>query len=401
MNNYIDENYGLLYNVTFDETPLPSKTSPLVDDDLDEEEAIKVIEKKNLEIDIEDETLEIDKIVNIKESRNHPLENVIGNLNQRTLRPTGGHHSANVTAKKVYESGFYWLSVCKDANEGTKFILVAVDYVSKWVEAQALHTNDARVMVMFLKQLFARTIKRILERSVGHNPKGWSEKLNDALWAFRTAYKTPTGYIHGTGYSLKDKNQAKMNKTMHGMEKHEKLNDDESNHEEDIHEMSFKTYSNPLDEKIISSEFNPIHNEDLDSTLKNNRFDTKFYFLESLLNRDTLMASSPKFDSLLKEFSSELTHTDLIPPGINEANKDCNSENSNVIIESFSPSPIPVEDSDPFMEEINLFLASDGLIPSGIDSDYSDSEGDNLFLEILLHDDPIPLPDILDFSNVV
>ncbi|GJS31814.1 retrovirus-related pol polyprotein from transposon TNT 1-94 [Tanacetum coccineum] len=73
-------------NVTFDETPPPSKTSPLVDDELDEEEAIKVTEKKNLENDIEDETLEIDKIVNIKESRNHPLENVIGNLNQRTLR---------------------------------------------------------------------------------------------------------------------------------------------------------------------------------------------------------------------------------------------------------------------------------------------------------------------------
>ncbi|GJZ24213.1 retrovirus-related pol polyprotein from transposon TNT 1-94 [Tanacetum coccineum] len=72
-------------NVTFDETPPPSKTSPLVDDDLDEEEAIKVTEKKNLENDIVDETLEVDEIINIKESRNHPLENVIGNLNQRTL----------------------------------------------------------------------------------------------------------------------------------------------------------------------------------------------------------------------------------------------------------------------------------------------------------------------------
>ncbi|GKA87454.1 retrovirus-related pol polyprotein from transposon TNT 1-94 [Tanacetum coccineum] len=73
-------------NVTFDETPPPSKTSPLVDDDLDEDEAIKVTEKKNLENDIVDETLEIDEIVNIKKSMNHPLENVIGNLNQRTLR---------------------------------------------------------------------------------------------------------------------------------------------------------------------------------------------------------------------------------------------------------------------------------------------------------------------------
>nr|GEU77491.1 retrovirus-related Pol polyprotein from transposon TNT 1-94 [Tanacetum cinerariifolium] len=54
-----------------------NKTSLLVDDDLDEEKAIKVIEKNNLENDIEDETLEIDEIVNIKESRNHPLENDI------------------------------------------------------------------------------------------------------------------------------------------------------------------------------------------------------------------------------------------------------------------------------------------------------------------------------------
>ncbi|GJZ00570.1 reverse transcriptase domain-containing protein [Tanacetum coccineum] len=131
--------------------------------------------------------------------------------------PIGGHHSANITAKKVYESGFYWPSVFKDANEGNKYILVAVDYVSKLVEAQALPMNDARVVVKFLRSLFARygvtdklsttyhpqsngktevtnrAIKRILERSVGYNPKGWSEKLNDALWAFRTAYKIPTG----------------------------------------------------------------------------------------------------------------------------------------------------------------------------------------------------------------
>ncbi|GJU73379.1 retrovirus-related pol polyprotein from transposon TNT 1-94 [Tanacetum coccineum] len=53
---------------------------------LRDEEAIKVTEKKNLESDIVDDTLEIDEIDNIKESRNHPLENVIGNLNQRTLR---------------------------------------------------------------------------------------------------------------------------------------------------------------------------------------------------------------------------------------------------------------------------------------------------------------------------
>ncbi|GJS36207.1 retrovirus-related pol polyprotein from transposon TNT 1-94 [Tanacetum coccineum] len=75
-------------NVKFNETPPPSKTSPLVDDDLDEEEEIKVTEKKNLKNNIEDETLEIDEVVKIKESTNHLLENIIGNLNQRTLSST-------------------------------------------------------------------------------------------------------------------------------------------------------------------------------------------------------------------------------------------------------------------------------------------------------------------------
>nr|GEU75185.1 hypothetical protein [Tanacetum cinerariifolium] len=81
--------------------------------------------------------------------------------------------------------------------------------------------------------------------------------------------------------------------------------------------------------------------------------------------------------------------------------KEINSVNCDAIIDSFSPSPILVEDSDPFMEDINLFLTFNGSIPSGIDSDYSDFEGENLFLERLLHDYPIPLPDILDFSNVI
>nr|GFA73360.1 reverse transcriptase domain-containing protein [Tanacetum cinerariifolium] len=119
----------------------------------------------------------------------------------------------------------------------------AVDYLSKWVEAKALPTNDARVVVKFLKSLFSRFgtpraiisdrrthfyndqftrvmikyrvthrlattyhpktsvqvevsnrgLKRILERTVGENRTSWSDKLDDALWAFRTAYKTPIG----------------------------------------------------------------------------------------------------------------------------------------------------------------------------------------------------------------
>ncbi|GJV23368.1 retrovirus-related pol polyprotein from transposon TNT 1-94 [Tanacetum coccineum] len=73
-------------NVTFDESPILTKLSPLVDDDVGKEEAIR----KNTKIvntnNEEDESIEVDEIINIKESKNRPLDQVVGNLNQRTLR---------------------------------------------------------------------------------------------------------------------------------------------------------------------------------------------------------------------------------------------------------------------------------------------------------------------------
>nr|GFC63044.1 hypothetical protein [Tanacetum cinerariifolium] len=67
-------------------------------------------------------------------------------------------------------------------------------------------------------------------------------------------------------------------------------------------------------------------------------------------------------------------------------------ENSNAIIKSFSLSPIPVEDSDSLMEEIDLSLTSDDSIPPGIENDDYDSEGDILFLVELLSNDSLSLP---------
>ncbi|GJS05351.1 hypothetical protein Tco_0321859 [Tanacetum coccineum] len=178
--------------------------------------------------------------------------------------------------------------------------------------------------------------------------------------------------------------------------------DDDSFSDEDVPK---EIYSNPLfDEEIISTKIDPHH------------FNAESDLIESLLNQDTSIISSPKIDSLLEEFSGELAHIDLIPPGINEADFDpeedirlverllydnssprppeeFNSENSDAIIESFSPSPIPVEDSDSLMEEIDLFLTPDDSMPPGIENDDYDSEGDILFLEELLSNDSPSLPE--------
>ncbi|GJR07730.1 copia protein [Tanacetum coccineum] len=64
-------------NVTFNETSPPPKTSPLEDDDLVEEEAIEVSKTRPLGNDLKDKSLENNEIINIKESKSHPLENII------------------------------------------------------------------------------------------------------------------------------------------------------------------------------------------------------------------------------------------------------------------------------------------------------------------------------------
>ncbi|GJV22146.1 transposase, Ptta/En/Spm, transposase, Tnp1/En/Spm-like protein [Tanacetum coccineum] len=186
--------------------------------------------------------------------------------------------------------------------------------------------------------------------------------------------------------------------------------DDESLSDEDVPKENFKIYSNPLfDEEIISTKIDP------------HCFNAESYLIESLLNRDTLIDSSPKFDYLLEEFSGELAHTDPIPPGVVDTDsepeeeirlaenlsydnssprppEERNSEIADTIVESLSPPPIPVEDSDSLMEEIDLFLASDDSMPPGIEIDDYDSEGDIYFLEELLSSDSPPLPENESFS---
>nr|GEX40525.1 reverse transcriptase domain-containing protein [Tanacetum cinerariifolium] len=119
--------------------------------------------------------------------------------------PMGGHHGANLTAKK----GIDFMGPFP-SSRGNKYILVAIDYLSKWVEAKALPINDARVVMRKYElthrlsiayhpqtsgqvEVTNRGLKRILERTIGQNCASWSNKLDDALWAFCTTYKTPIG----------------------------------------------------------------------------------------------------------------------------------------------------------------------------------------------------------------
>nr|GEX01834.1 hypothetical protein [Tanacetum cinerariifolium] len=139
--------------------------------------------------------------------------------------------------------------------------------------------------------------------------------------------------------------------------------DDKSSTDEDVLKENFKIISNPLsDEEIISTKIDPHH------------FNAESNLIESLLNRDTLIVSSPKFDFLLEEFSEP------------------NSKNSDAVIESFSPSPIPVEGSDSLMVEIDIFLASNNSIPLDIENDDYEFDGDIIFLKELLSNDSHSLP---------
>nr|GEV50564.1 hypothetical protein [Tanacetum cinerariifolium] len=184
--------------------------------------------------------------------------------------------------------------------------------------------------------------------------------------------------------------------------------DDESFSDEDI---SKEIYSNPLfDEETISIKIDPHH------------FNAESNLIESLLNQDSSIISfSLKIDSILYEFAGELILLKSIPPGIDES--DCDpeeeirlikkllyhnsssrpleefiSENFDAAIESFSPSPIPVEDSDSLMDRINLSFTSDDSMSSSIENDDYDSEGDILILEELLSNYSLSLSENESFN---
>nr|GEZ07843.1 reverse transcriptase domain-containing protein [Tanacetum cinerariifolium] len=111
-----------------------------------------------------------------QDPHNHLRQEAIDILKACHSRPNGGHYDASYTSKKIFDSGFYWPSIYKDAFELVKHCNSS--YHSQ-TSGQVEVTNCG--------------LKRILERTVGENRALWSDKLEDALWAFRTAYKTSIG----------------------------------------------------------------------------------------------------------------------------------------------------------------------------------------------------------------
>nr|GEY50249.1 reverse transcriptase domain-containing protein [Tanacetum cinerariifolium] len=153
--------------------------------------------------------------------------------------PTRGHYRANYTAKKVFDSGFYWPTIYKDAFElvkhcdscqrqgktsqrdempqnsiqvceifdvwridfmgpfpsskANKYILVVVDYLSKWVKAKALPTNDAQVVVKILKSLFSRfgTPKAIISDKGTHF---CNDQFSRVMLKYGVTYRLSTTY---------------------------------------------------------------------------------------------------------------------------------------------------------------------------------------------------------------
>ncbi|GJS05891.1 hypothetical protein Tco_0362687 [Tanacetum coccineum] len=190
----------------------------------------------------------------------------------------------------------------------------------------------------------------------------------------------------------------------------EVTSDKESECDVPVNDESFTTFSNPLfdskrwiftlsvkctlsDEERSKRKFKLLTHLFVDEEIISPKIDPHYFnaesnLIESLLNHDILIDSSPNGESKSVLLSNLLyDNSSPRPP------EELNLEIADTIFESFSPSTILVEYSDSLMEEIDLFLASNDSMPPGIEDDDYDSEGDIHFLEEFLNNDSLPLPE--------
>nr|GEV36677.1 hypothetical protein [Tanacetum cinerariifolium] len=140
-------------------------------------------------------------------------------------------------------------------------------------------------------------------------------------------------------------------------------------------------------EKIFSNRL--FEEEIIPMKIDQHHFNAESDLIESMLNHDSsIIPSSSKIDYLL-ENSPRLLYGNSSPP----PPKEFVSENSNARTESFSPSPIPIEDSDSIMKEIDLSFTPNEPMPLGIKEDDDDSERDILNREELLDNYSLSLPE--------
>ncbi|GJY13811.1 retrovirus-related pol polyprotein from transposon TNT 1-94 [Tanacetum coccineum] len=170
--------------MTFDESPPPIKLSPFVDDDVGEEKAIKKNTKVVNNNNEEDELIEVDETVNIKESKNHPLDQVIGNLNQRTLR---------------LESIRILLAIAC-AND---FKLYQMDVKSAFLNGfinEEVYVAQPPGFIDFQKPNYVYKLKKALY-GLKQAPKAWYDRLK----AFLIKHEYSMGMVDNTLFTKKSK----------------------------------------------------------------------------------------------------------------------------------------------------------------------------------------------------
>nr|GEU50435.1 hypothetical protein [Tanacetum cinerariifolium] len=265
-----------------------------------------------------------------------------------------------------------------------------------------------------------------------------SKKITPVLPTKEPDYSLSMGYKHPSTIPETESDEVIKSSVKNLVQipsEYEVTSDDENECDVPIKDESskiFTSFSNPLfdcNDEFTSSDDESLFNEDVlmenikscsnllfdDEEINSNKIDPHYFnaesdFVESLSNRDTLFDSSPKFD-YLEEFSGELMPTSIINEerikreheeyislmekllSINSFPHPLENFHANTIIETLPTSPILVVDSVSLREEIDIFTGTDDLMPPGIKIDDYDSKGDIHFLEELLVNDSILLPE--------